>query len=62
MTPFLWGLVAGWLASHLFYAAIFVIVWYRYVRRAGEPIRKAVQEDFTTIREGLLRAGSKYLN
>lgn len=56
MTPFLWGLLAGITAVHIFWALAFGVFWWRIVRKSGDDVQQAIREDFATVRDALRRA------
>ena len=56
MTPFLWGLLAGFVACHVFWAAVLVGWWFLLIKRSGEDVRQAVEDDFKAVRASFKRA------
>jgi hypothetical protein len=62
VTPFLWGLVAGGGACHVFWAAVFVGWWFLLIKRSGEDVQQAVRDDFAAVRASLKRAANARRN
>lgn len=58
MTPFLWGIVIGFVGFHLVYFAWFALMWYRTIHKDHrEP--EQIRADFVALQDGAQRLREK---
>ena len=49
-------ILLGMLLTHLLWAGVFVGWWFLLIKRSGEDVRQAVEDDFKAVRESFKRA------